>query len=72
MGKLNSKVAIVTGAASGIGRDVTYRFLQEDCTVIATDINSAALDALQQEAPQKGTRLHTVLCDITKARVKVV
>jgi NAD(P)-dependent dehydrogenase (short-subunit alcohol dehydrogenase family) len=68
MGKLNAKVAIVTGAASGIGRDVTYRFLQEDCTVIATDINSSALDALQQEAPQKGTRLHTILCDITKER----
>lgn len=50
MGKLESKVALVTGAASGIGRDVCYRFLEEDCVVIATDINAEALEALKKEA----------------------
>jgi NAD(P)-dependent dehydrogenase (short-subunit alcohol dehydrogenase family) len=68
MGKLDSKIALVTGAASGIGRDVCYRFLEEDCVVIATDINSDALEALKKEAPQKGLRLHVLPCDITKER----
>ena len=68
MGKLNSKIALVTGAASGIGRDVCYRFLEEDCVVIATDINSDALEALKKEAPHKGLRLHVLPCDITKER----
>jgi NAD(P)-dependent dehydrogenase (short-subunit alcohol dehydrogenase family) len=68
MGKLESKVALVTGAASGIGRDVCYRFLEEDCLVIATDINSDALEALKKEAPHKGLRLHVLPCDITKER----
>mgnify|MGYP000032062725 CR=1 FL=1 len=68
MGKLNSKIALVTGAASGIGRDVCYRFLEEDAVVIAADINSSALDALKNEAPKKGLRLHVIQCDITKER----
>ena len=68
MGKLNSKVALVTGAASGIGRDVCYRFLEEDCVVIAADIDAGSLDALKKEAPGKGLRLHVLQCDITKER----
>lgn len=68
MGKLESKVALVTGAASGIGRDVCYRFLEEDCVVIATDINAEALEALKKEAPLKGLNLHVLSCDIAKER----
>jgi len=68
MGKLNSKVALVTGAASGIGRDVCYKFLEEDCVVIAADVDATALDALKNEAPGKGLRLHVIQCDITKER----
>lgn len=68
MGKLKSKIALVTGAASGIGRDVCYRFLEEDCVVIATDINAEALEALKKEAPLKGLNLHVLSCDIAKER----
>jgi NAD(P)-dependent dehydrogenase (short-subunit alcohol dehydrogenase family) len=68
MGKLNSKIALVTGAASGIGRDICYRFLEEDCVVIAADIDASALDALKNEAPHKGLKLHVILCDISKER----
>ena len=60
MGKLESKVALVTGAASGIGRDVCYRFLEEGCVVIAADNDTATLQALQKEAPNKGLHLHIV------------
>lgn len=68
MGKLSSKVALVTGAASGIGRSVCYRFLEEDCVVIAADMDTEALDALKIEAPGKGLRLHVIQSDITKER----
>jgi NAD(P)-dependent dehydrogenase (short-subunit alcohol dehydrogenase family) len=68
MGKLKSKIALVTGAASGIGRDVCYRFLEEDCVVIATDIDVEALEALKKEAPLKGLNLHVLSCDIAKER----
>jgi NAD(P)-dependent dehydrogenase (short-subunit alcohol dehydrogenase family) len=68
MGKLESKVALVTGAASGIGRDVCYRFLEEGCVVIAADNDTVTLQALQKDAPHKGLHLQIVQCDITKER----
>jgi len=39
MDRLSGKIAIVTGAASGLGSAITTLFAQEGATVIATDIN---------------------------------
>ena len=61
---LTDKVAIITGAASGIGRACTQRFLEEGAVVVASDIDGAGLDRLAAENAQG--RLHTVLCDVTK------
>jgi NAD(P)-dependent dehydrogenase (short-subunit alcohol dehydrogenase family) len=41
--RLNDKVAIVTGAASGIGRSVAQVFAREGCKVALVDINEAGL-----------------------------
>jgi len=41
MGALDHKVAIVTGAASGIGRATANLFAQEGATVVAADITEA-------------------------------
>ncbi|MFA5362944.1 MAG: SDR family NAD(P)-dependent oxidoreductase [Candidatus Omnitrophota bacterium] len=38
MGRLEGKVSIITGAASGIGEAAAVLFAQEGCTVIAADI----------------------------------
>jgi NAD(P)-dependent dehydrogenase (short-subunit alcohol dehydrogenase family) len=41
--KLKDKVAIVTGAASGIGRSVAQVFAREGCNLALVDINEAGL-----------------------------
>ncbi len=61
---LNEKVAIVTGAASGIGRACAQRFVEEGATVLACDIDGGGLEQLAAETGEG--RLHTVLCDVTK------
>ena len=61
---LKRKVAIVTGAASGIGRACAQRFVEEGATVLACDIDVDGLEQLAVETSEG--LLHTVLCDVTK------
>jgi len=42
--RLKDKVAIVTGAASGIGRSTAQVFAREGCKVALVDINEAGLN----------------------------
>jgi meso-butanediol dehydrogenase / (S,S)-butanediol dehydrogenase / diacetyl reductase len=42
MGRIDGKVAIVTGAGAGIGRAIARRFASEGAMVIAADIKNAA------------------------------
>lgn len=44
---LKNKTALITAAAQGIGRATVERFLAEGATVIATDIDTSALEDLQ-------------------------
>jgi len=39
MGRLNDKIAIVTGGASGLGAGIAQRFVEEGALTIITDIN---------------------------------
>jgi len=42
MGRLNGKIAIVTGAGQGIGRAIAVKFAAEGATVVVTDLDEAA------------------------------
>jgi NAD(P)-dependent dehydrogenase (short-subunit alcohol dehydrogenase family) len=50
--RLNDKVAIVTGAASGIGRAVAQVFTKEGCKVALVDINEAGLKETHASLPE--------------------
>ncbi|HEY6735428.1 MAG TPA: SDR family oxidoreductase, partial [Roseiarcus sp.] len=58
--RFNGKVAIVTGAASGIGRAVAERFFKEGASVFAVDRNSEMLAKL----PPAAERWQPHLCDV--------
>jgi NAD(P)-dependent dehydrogenase (short-subunit alcohol dehydrogenase family) len=47
MGRLENRVAIITGAGSGIGLAMTRRFIEEGATVVAADIAEAGLEQLR-------------------------
>lgn len=47
--RLQGKVAIITGAGSGMGRAMALRFSQEGATIVAADWNEATLDAVVNE-----------------------
>lgn len=59
------KVAVVTGAASGIGRELSIQLLQRGALVVATDVNQDGLQSLQQEQASAGANLQTALLDVT-------
>ena len=54
MGRLSGKRAIITGAASGIGRASLLLFAREGARVLAVDREAAALDAAVTEAAAAG------------------
>lgn len=61
---LSGKVAIVTGAAGGMGRTICARLLDEGCEVAAIDINREGLDDLVSKLTGRGT-LHAQAVDIS-------
>ncbi len=54
MGRLDKKVAIITGSASGMGRASALRFVQEGAAVVVADINDAGGEAVVRECRQAG------------------
>jgi meso-butanediol dehydrogenase / (S,S)-butanediol dehydrogenase / diacetyl reductase len=56
MGKLSNKVAIITGATSGIGKATALLFAEEGADVIITGRRSALGERVEDEIRQKGRR----------------
>jgi short-subunit dehydrogenase len=67
MGKLNEKVAIVTGASAGIGEASARMLAGEGASVVLVARRQERLDALKHEIEQAGGRALAVAADITSA-----
>ena len=52
--KLRNKVAIVTGAASGIGKEIALRYAREGAKVAIADLNLQAAQAVAGEITRAG------------------
>jgi NAD(P)-dependent dehydrogenase (short-subunit alcohol dehydrogenase family) len=53
MDKLQGKVAVVTGAASGMGEAIALLFAKEGATVIASDVNEAGINKVADQNKDK-------------------
>jgi len=62
---LQDKVAIITGAASGIGKEIARQFLAEGARVAIADINIDAARATAAEFDPTGERAIGVAMDVT-------
>lgn len=69
MGRLQGKIAFVTGAGAGIGRASTLMFAREGAKVIAAEIDQAAGKAVEQEARATGSDVTFVHVDVTNDRL---
>lgn len=65
--RLQNKLAIVTAAASGMGKSGVLRFAREGARVAAIDINAEGLKALDEEAKRAGFDLVTIRADLANA-----
>jgi len=56
MGRLENKVAVITGAASGMGRATAIRFAGEGGAVVVADLNEEGGEATVRECKENGGR----------------
>jgi 3-oxoacyl-[acyl-carrier protein] reductase len=64
--KLKGRVAIVTGAASGIGRGIALQFAKEGANVAVVDINVDEANKVVDEIKALGSKAIAVETDVTK------
>ena len=64
--KLEGRVAIVTGAARGIGRSIVKKLANEGAQVIANDLDAAPLVESVDKLTQQGLTVHALPGDITE------
>jgi len=64
--RFSSKVAVVTGAANGIGRDTAVLLASEGASVVAVDVDAEALGRLAREIEAAGGACLAVTADVLR------
>lgn len=66
MKKLENKTAIVTGAASGMGKAIAILFAQEGAKVALADLVQADIELVLEEIRKKGGTAIGIACDVSE------
>ncbi len=61
----NGKVALVTGAASGLGLATAKAFAESGASVVLADVNEQSVQAAARELTGKGSKTLAVKCDVS-------
>lgn len=66
MKTLKDKVAVVTGAGSGIGRAIALSLAGRGCHVVVADVQEAPAKTVADELRSRGVRAISARCDVSK------
>ncbi|MDR0264742.1 MAG: glucose 1-dehydrogenase [Sphingobacterium sp.] len=66
MGKLENKVAVITGAGSGMGKQIALQFAEEGAKIVAVDIDTERLEKLESDIIAMGGDVSTFLGNVAK------
>ncbi len=67
MKEFRSKVAVVTGAASGIGRATALRLAERGCRLVLADIDRDGLESIAKEVAELGAKTSTHVVDVSSS-----
>src|SRR5262245_2343688 len=62
---LKNKVALITGAASGLGKAISQKFAENGAKIVVADLDLNAAEKTVSELKQQGTEAMAVLMDVT-------
>ncbi|MFP3360896.1 SDR family NAD(P)-dependent oxidoreductase, partial [Planococcus sp. SIMBA_143] len=63
---VNKKVAVITGAASGIGKELARVFAENGAKVALSDLDEDKVKRAAAELKEKGMDTIGIRCDVTK------
>jgi NAD(P)-dependent dehydrogenase (short-subunit alcohol dehydrogenase family) len=66
MRRFEDKVALITGAASGIGRATAERLAGEGATLAIADVQMAGLEETAKLVRERGAEVHALRCDVAE------
>jgi 3-oxoacyl-[acyl-carrier protein] reductase len=64
MGSLQNRIAMVTGAGAGMGREHALLLADRGATVVVQDINGEGARQTAERITQSGGHVHIVVCDV--------
>ena len=65
MGRLENKVAVITGAGAGIGKAITLLYAKEGAKVVLADMNMESAEQTAQEIKDNGGDAIAVKTNVT-------
>ncbi len=66
MSEFKNKVAVITGAATGIGRGIAEKCVQEGMKVVLADVEENTLSQTEKDLKARGAEVLAILTDVTK------